>query len=224
MDVENSTDGNHFQENSLPYGDRANSGGNSTEILSRVEIELAFASEKLLNLEILVMEIARRATDLEPISSDDDSIPSETAESAFELDMLYGIRDAEVNELDNLITYLQTDIKNFEHKVYEGESGGRVKDRLDAAKLSLKQMQELIADIRNESAKFEKPIEFFNNKEGKCLTFLHLLNVPQLYPSLTAHIQELLKVLDMKVAICHIKLVCTQRINREMFCICWNNP
>jgi hypothetical protein len=56
------------------------------------------------------------------------------------------------------------------------------------------------------------------------LNFLYLLNVPQLDPSLTAHIQELLKVLDMKVAICHINLVCTQKINREMFCICWNNP
>jgi hypothetical protein len=171
MDVENSKDDNHLQENSMPYGDRANSGGNSTEALSRVEIELAFASEKLINLEMLVMEIARRATDLEPILFDDDSISSETAEGAFELDILYGIHDAEVNELDNLIGSLQTDIKNIENKVYEGESGGKAKDRLDAAKIPLKQMQELIADIRNESAKFEKPIGFFQDKEGKCLFF-----------------------------------------------------
>ncbi|KAK3137216.1 hypothetical protein QOZ80_5BG0449310 [Eleusine coracana subsp. coracana] len=166
MDVEISKDGNHFLENSLPYGDGVHSRGNNTNILSRVEIELAFASEKLLNLEMLVMEIARRATDIEPISFDDDSVSSEVAESAFELDILYGIRDSEVNELDNLIGSLQTDIKNFEDKVYDAESGYKINARLDSAKLSLKQMQGLIADIRNESAKFEKPIEFFHDKEG----------------------------------------------------------
>ncbi|KAK3140420.1 hypothetical protein QOZ80_5AG0400710 [Eleusine coracana subsp. coracana] len=166
MDVETSKDGNHFLENSLPYGDGVHSGGNNINILSRVEIELAFASEKLLNLEMLVMEIARQATDIEPISFDDDSVSSEVAESAFELDILYGIRDSEVNELDNLIGSLQTDIKNFEDKVYDGDSGYKINARLDSAKLSLKQMQELIADIRNESAKFEKPIEFSHDKEG----------------------------------------------------------
>ncbi|XP_062180058.1 WPP domain-interacting tail-anchored protein 1-like isoform X2 [Phragmites australis] len=165
MDVENDKDGNHFQESALPYEDRMNSGGNNIEILTRVELELPFASEKLLNLEMLVMEIAHRATDLEPITFDNESVSSETAENAFELDMLYGILDAEVKELDNLISSLQTDIKSIEHKVYE-ESGGKVKAKLDAAMVSLKQMRELIANIRNESAKFEKPIEFSHDKEG----------------------------------------------------------
>jgi hypothetical protein len=66
-----------------------------------------------------------------------------------------------------LISSLQADIKSIEHEVYEEESGGKVKTRMDAAKLSLKQMQELIADIQNESAKFEKVVEFSQDKEGK---------------------------------------------------------
>jgi hypothetical protein len=66
-----------------------------------------------------------------------------------------------------LISSLQADIKSIEHQDYEEESGGKVKARMDAAKLSLKQMQELIADIRNESAKFEKVIAFSHDKEGK---------------------------------------------------------
>ncbi|CAN6326232.1 unnamed protein product, partial [Urochloa humidicola] len=152
--------------NDLPYGDAMNTGGSNVEILTRVELDLAFASEKLLNLEMLVMEIARRATEFEPPTFEDESVSSETAENAFELDILYGILDAEVKELVNLISSLQADIRSIEHKVYEEESGGKVKAKLDAAKATLKQMQELIADIRNESAKFEKAIQFFHETEG----------------------------------------------------------
>ncbi|CAN6353288.1 unnamed protein product [Urochloa humidicola] len=152
--------------NDLPYGDATNTGGSNVEILTRVELDLAFASEKLLNLEMLVMEIARRATDFEPPAFEDESVSSETAENAFELDILYGVLDAEVKELVNLISSLQADIRSIEHKVYEEESGGKVKAKLDAAKATLKQMQELIADIRNESAKFEKAIQFFHETEG----------------------------------------------------------
>ncbi|CAL4896353.1 unnamed protein product [Urochloa decumbens] len=155
-------------ESALPFGDAMNTGGggSNVEILTRVELDLAFASEKLLNLEMLVMEIARRATDFEPPAFEDESVSSETAENAFELDILYGILDAEVKELVNLISSLQADIRSIEHRVYEEESGGKVKAKLDAAKATLKQMQELIADIRNESAKFEKAIQFFHETKG----------------------------------------------------------
>ncbi|KAJ1256743.1 hypothetical protein BS78_K317100 [Paspalum vaginatum] len=166
MDTMIYKDDDDFQEIALPFGDKLNIGGSNVGILTRVEHHLAFASEKLLNLEMLVMEIARRATEFEPATFEDESICSETAENAFELDILYGILDAEVKELNNLISSLQADIKSIEHKVYEEECGGKVKAKLDSATVSLKQMQELIADIRNESAKFEKAIEFSHDKEG----------------------------------------------------------
>jgi len=166
MDTVINRDGSDFQGGALSYGDAMNTGGSNVEILTRVELDLAFASEKLLNLEMLVMEIARRATDFEPATFEDESVSSETAENAFELDILYGILDAEVKELTDLISSLQADIKSIEHKVFEEESGGKVKAKLDAATMTLKQMQELIADIRNESAKFEKAIQFFHETEG----------------------------------------------------------
>ncbi|KAF0926935.1 hypothetical protein E2562_028422 [Oryza meyeriana var. granulata] len=166
MDVQNSIDVNCFQENMMCHGDGMNVEGSNMEILARVELELAFASEKLLNLEMLVMEIARRATDFEPPMLEDESISSETAESAFELDILYGILDTEVGELDDMISSLQSDIQNVERKVYEDESGGKIRAKLDAAMVSLKQMKDLISDIRKESAKFEKAIAFSHDKEG----------------------------------------------------------
>ncbi|XP_044957892.1 WPP domain-interacting tail-anchored protein 1-like [Hordeum vulgare subsp. vulgare] len=166
MSAENTINDVQAQENALPPGDRMNAVGTNMESLTRVELDLAFASEKLLNLEMLVMEIARRATDFEPLTLDSESVSSETAENAFELDTLYGILDAEVQELDDMISSLQIDAKNVEHKAYDEESGGKVKAKLDAAMSSLKQMQDLIADIRKESAKFEKAIEFSSDQAG----------------------------------------------------------
>ena len=218
MDTVINRDDSDFKGGALPYGDAMNTGGSNVEILTRVELDLAFASEKLLNLEMLVMEIARRATDFEPATFEDESVSSETAENAFELDILYGILDAEVKELTNLISSLQADIESIEHRVLKEESGGKVKAKLDAATMTLKQMQELIADIRNESAKFEKAIQFFHETEGK-YSLLDCLYMNQICPYRTACLQGL-KVLDVKMAICHIKLVWRQKINTEMFCIC----
>ncbi|XP_015693351.1 WPP domain-interacting tail-anchored protein 1-like isoform X1 [Oryza brachyantha] len=166
MDVQNSIDDYYSQENVRCHGNGMNIEGSNMDILTRVELEVPFASEKLLNLEMLVMEIARMATDFEPPILEDESVSSETAKSAFELDILYGIRDAEVRELDEMITSLQNDIQNVEHKVYEDESGGKIKAKLDAAMVSLNQMKDLISDIRKESAKFEKAIEFSRDEEG----------------------------------------------------------
>ncbi|KAM3206574.1 hypothetical protein ACQJBY_061970 [Aegilops geniculata] len=166
MSAENTINDVLAQENALSPGDRTNAVGTNMESLTRVELDLAFASEKLLNLEMLVMEIARRATEFEPLTLESGSVSSETAEDAFELDTLYGILDAEVQELDDMISSLQIDAKNVEDKVYDEESGGKVKAKLEAAMASLKQMQDLIADIRKESAKFEKPIEFSSDQAG----------------------------------------------------------
>lgn len=218
MDAENGVNDVHDQENTLPRGDRVNAVENNMESLTRVELELAFASEKLLNLEMLVMEIARRASDFEPLTMESGSVSSETAEDAFELDTLYGILDAEVQELDDMIGSLQIDARNVEHNVYDEESGGKVKAKLDAAMSSLKQMQDLIADIRKESAKFEKPIEFSSDQAGKCSRIPIIMH--QLHPFLTALVQELLNTVCLKMVLCHPSLACIQKMNEEMFCRC----
>uniref|UniRef100_J3M572 Uncharacterized protein n=1 Tax=Oryza brachyantha TaxID=4533 RepID=J3M572_ORYBR len=144
MDVQNNINDYYSQENVRCHGNGMNIDGSNMDILTRVELEVPFASEKLLNLEMLVMEIARMATDFEPPILEDESVSSKTAKSSFELDILYGIRDAEVRELDEMITSLQNDIQNVEHK-----------------------MKDLISDIRKESAKFEKAIEFSRDEEAK---------------------------------------------------------
>ncbi|KAF7021989.1 hypothetical protein CFC21_034841 [Triticum aestivum] len=162
-----STQGNYcFHENVLLHGDGSNGAGNPADVMSRVDLEIQFGSEKLLNLEMLVMEVADRANDIEPLMLDPGSLSTESLENAFEFDLLYGILDAEVRELERLISYIQIDIGNIEKKLNGEESEGWLKGKLHAAMDSLKQMQEVIATIRREFANFEKALDPSHRKAG----------------------------------------------------------
>ncbi|KAK8451786.1 hypothetical protein SEVIR_5G004832v4 [Setaria viridis] len=156
----------YLQENILLRGGERVVRASAGEILAGVDLEIAFGLEKLLNLEMLVMEIARRAADIEPLMRDPQSISAESIDKAFEFDVLYGIVDSEANELEKLVGSIRTDIANAESKVSEEGPGTRVKDKLHAATDSLKQMQELISTIRRESATFEKTIQPSHDKQG----------------------------------------------------------
>ncbi|CAL4952605.1 unnamed protein product [Urochloa decumbens] len=164
MDAHNIEDDGYFQDNILSRGGQQESAGG---ILATVDLEIAFGSEKLLNLEVLVMEIARRAADIEPLMRDPQSISAESVDKAFEFDVLYGIVDSETNELEMLVASIRMGIANAESKVSEEGPGSRVPEKLHAATDSLRQMQDLISTIRRESSTFEKTIQpSKDNKHG----------------------------------------------------------
>lgn len=127
-------------------------------ILKRVDLDIAFGFEKLLNLEMLAMDIASRAADIEPLvrGREPHSIPPEAVAKAFEFDALHSFVDSEVSELEKLAASLQTDIADAETKALDEAPGAA--DKLREQKESLKQMQELISAVRRESATFEEAI------------------------------------------------------------------
>ncbi|XP_047053664.1 WPP domain-interacting tail-anchored protein 1-like [Lolium rigidum] len=168
MDFENAQDRYYFQENAPTHGDGSNGRGNTADAMSRVELEIKYGSEKLLNLQMLLMEVAHRAYDIEALMLDPDSLSAESLKKAFEFDTLYGIVDSEVSELEKLVGSIQIDIGDVEKEVVVNgeESEGRLKGRLHAAKESLREMQELIGTIRRESANFDKAIDPSHHKAG----------------------------------------------------------
>ncbi|CAM0880574.1 unnamed protein product [Alopecurus aequalis] len=161
MDFQTTQDDDSFQENAMSQGDGSDGGGTTEDIISRMELEVSFGSEKLLNLQMLLMEVAHRAYDIETLMLDPDSPSTQSFEKAFEFDVLYVVLDSEVSELERLVSSIQIDIGNVEEEVNKEESEGR----LHAATESLKQMQELIAAIRSESANFDK-WTFIGTSEG----------------------------------------------------------
>lgn len=162
----------YFHENSLTQGSEGVAGASTEAILERVYHDIAFGSEKLLNLDMLVMEIARRASDIEPLMRDPRSISAESVDKAFEFDVLHSIVDSEVSELEKLAVSIQTDIGDAETKAFGEEPGSRVTDKLCTRKESLKQMQDVISDIRTQLATFEKAIQPSHGKQGMLKTFV----------------------------------------------------
>ncbi|KAL6850169.1 hypothetical protein ACP4OV_020796 [Aristida adscensionis] len=177
-------DGYSFQEeeeDTLPRGGGGGGGGGGGEdetapsaaetILGRVSLHLAFGSEKLLNLHMLVMEVATRAADIEPLTREPRSVTADSVvDMAFELDVLYGIVESEVHELEMLAASVETDIAGAESAASEEEeTGSMMRDRLQGAMESLEQMQEVISAIRRESsASFHRVMQPLqdNNKPG----------------------------------------------------------
>uniref|UniRef100_A0ACD5VR42 Uncharacterized protein n=1 Tax=Avena sativa TaxID=4498 RepID=A0ACD5VR42_AVESA len=166
MESQTTQNDDYFQENVITQGDGPNGEGTTGNIISRMELEVSFGSEKLLNLQMLLMEVAQRAYDIEALMLDPDSLSTESLEKAFEFDALYGILDSEVSELENLVNFIETDIGNVEKEANGEESEGRLMGRLRAATQSLKQMQHVIALIRRESAGFDKAIDPSHHKAG----------------------------------------------------------
>uniref|UniRef100_A0A5B7ACU0 Putative WPP domain-interacting tail-anchored protein 1 n=1 Tax=Davidia involucrata TaxID=16924 RepID=A0A5B7ACU0_DAVIN len=142
----------------------------SGEVLTRVELDLACSSEKLVNLNVLMMHVATRESDFEVFVSEKEHILSDSVEKALEFDLLSGILDSEVRELDNFMPTLQTEIINareivssFEHL---GEVVKEMEDKLYDSEESLKQSLDQLSEIRVQSAKFQRMLLSFHGQEN----------------------------------------------------------
>lgn len=170
-------DGNCLQEDESLSEDRIN-GGNGAEALTRVELDVAYSSEKLLNLEMLLMQVADRAHDIESVNMGYEDISDESVMKAFESDILSGILDMEVNELQSFMSLLQIEIMEARQNFCQGEHmedcAATVEEKLHDAEESVKKLQDSVADIREQSSKFERTLALFHNETSKLsISLLH---------------------------------------------------
>lgn len=133
--------------------------GSAGEVLTRVDLDLAYSSEKLLNLKILLMHVADRAGDCESMVTDDEFVLGDSAEKVLEFDILSGILYSEVKELDDFMTSLQEEITDAREKisscVHLKEAFVEIEEKLLDSEESLKQLQEQVDEMRIQSAKFQ---------------------------------------------------------------------
>lgn len=141
------------------------------EVLTKVELDFAFVSEKLVNLSLLTMQLGSREHDFEssfvsikeeeveeePWSKDDDS-----AEKALEFDLLSSILDSEVKELESILGYLQNEIQSarvmispFQHDGEE-EAISDLEGKLQDAEQSLGQLIDQVVEMKKQSSNFHK--------------------------------------------------------------------
>ncbi|PKA52709.1 WPP domain-interacting tail-anchored protein 1 [Apostasia shenzhenica] len=128
-----------------------------------MELDLAYSSEKVLNLEILMMQVTDRASDYELQTSSSEELSMDFIEKAFEYDILSGILSSEVKEIESFMSCLQMDIlaaHKFTPSDLLEDSLIEIEEKLYHAEESLRNSIDQVADIRKQSAKFERSLAF----------------------------------------------------------------
>lgn len=89
----------------------------SMEILSRVDLDLAYSDEKMTNLDNLLMRVLACENEVEAISFKNDEISPDSIEKVLTLDHLSAILTSEIRQLDNFIGTLQDLIIEARQKI-----------------------------------------------------------------------------------------------------------
>ncbi|XP_057972882.1 WPP domain-interacting tail-anchored protein 1 [Malania oleifera] len=138
--------------------------GSAGEAVLKVELDVACSSEKLVNLNLLMMHVAARESDIEALASEQEHGLFDSTEKAFELDLLSGILDSEVRELEYFMADIQTEIVNARNTISScqllGDSFAEMEEKLHDSEESLKQSQEQVSEMRLQSDEFQKTLGY----------------------------------------------------------------
>ncbi|CAN4081662.1 unnamed protein product [Withania somnifera] len=132
--------------------------GSIGEILTRLELDLACFSEKLVNLDLLEMHVATRESDFEAFASEKEHTSNDIVEKAIEFDLLSGVLDSEVRELGILLSSVAMEIDNVRKVIssrgYVDEASILIEEKLHDSEKSLKQSQDHLIELRVQCTNF----------------------------------------------------------------------
>lgn len=132
--------------------------GSVGEILTRLELDLACVSEKLVNLDLFVMHVETRESDFEAFASEKEGTSNDIVEKAIEFDLLSGVLDSEVTELGGLLSSVAIEIDNVRKVIssrgYVDEAFILIEEKLHDSEKSLKQSQDHLLELRVQCTNF----------------------------------------------------------------------
>ncbi|KDO70227.1 hypothetical protein CISIN_1g005569mg [Citrus sinensis] len=145
-------------------------------VLTRVDLDLAYSSEKLVNLHVLLMYLLARGDDLETLVMENSDVAATSIEKALVYDLLFGILDSELREVERLLDTIHVEIVNVHHKISSCKHLREVftimekmEKKLHDCEGSLKESQEHVSELKMQSAKFQRVLSYFihgNNDEA----------------------------------------------------------
>ncbi|KHN29923.1 WPP domain-interacting tail-anchored protein 2 [Glycine soja] len=148
----------------------------SLQALTDIDHRLAYFSEKLVNLHVLYIYLLAEESDLEAMDSTNNCILANLFEKAMTFDLLSGILDSEVRELDSFMDTLQEEIVDARHKIFSCKHLTEVffmmDKKLHDSEESVKQFQQQLLELKMQSSQLQKTIEAFrheNCEAGKAL-------------------------------------------------------
>ncbi|KAJ1412065.1 WPP domain-interacting tail-anchored protein 2 [Sesbania bispinosa] len=149
----------------------------SLQALTEIDYRLAYFSEKLVNLHVLYIHLLARENDLEATDSKNNCILEDLFVKAMTFDLLCGILDSEVRELDNFMDTLQEEIVDARHKIFScrhlTEVFSIMDEKLCGSEESVKQFQQQLLELKMQSSQLQKTLLAFQHENcemGKALS------------------------------------------------------
>jgi hypothetical protein len=130
----------------------------TTEVLTRVDWDLAYSSEKLVNLHVLLVHLLARDNNLEArMATENSYILAIAIEKALAFDLLSGILDSEVREVENFMENIHSEIVDARHKIsscrHSTDLFTVMEKKLHNSEESLMKFRERVLEVKAQSAK-----------------------------------------------------------------------
>lgn len=154
---------------SIPGGGQALE--NAIKVLTKVDMDLAYSSEKLLNLHFLLMHLLALNDELDPRAVDNGYFKEDFLEKALRYDLLIGILDSEVREVDIFLATLPAEIDDAHHEIsscrHFQEVYSVMDEKLHKCQESLKQSQEHALEVKRHIVNLQKDFAVVQSEKSK---------------------------------------------------------
>ncbi|KAL4018542.1 hypothetical protein IC575_022140 [Cucumis melo] len=129
--------------------------------LTKLELDLAYSSEKLMNLHVLLMCLLAQENDFEAMDLENDYIPDDSFGKLLVFDFLSGFLDSEVRELDTFMNTLEAEIVDARGMASSSclqstEVFSVLEGKLIDSEKSLVQSRKQILEVKMQSTKLQR--------------------------------------------------------------------
>lgn len=133
------------------------------KILTKLELDSAYISEKLMNLHVLLMHLLAWDNDLEGMGTLDSSAAS--FEKALAFDLLCGILESELKEVDEVLDELEAQIVDTSYKISTCKQANHIgmEGNLGESAESLKQSRGQVSEITLQLAQLRRTLHYIRN-------------------------------------------------------------
>lgn len=170
---------------SIPGGGRELE--NAIKVLTKVDMDLAYSSEKLLNLHFLLMHLLALYDELDPRAVGNGYFKEDFLEKALRYDLLIGILDSEVREVDIFLATLPAEIDDAHHEISSCRHFQEVytvmDEKLHKCRESLKQSREQALEVKRHIANLQKDFAAVQSDKSEKDNGLDLSDKNQLFNS-----------------------------------------
>ncbi|PPR92764.1 hypothetical protein GOBAR_AA27905 [Gossypium barbadense] len=138
--------------------------------LDRIDLDLACCNEKLVNLHVLLMFLLGWDKDPEEMAYGSCDISAQFIEKALVFDLLCGILDSELREVETFLSAVQSEIVDARRKTSSCVPLGALSEKMDKklhdSEESLKRCQGIVLEVKLLSTKLQASFPYFKHENS----------------------------------------------------------